>query len=253
MPRPKTYNTEGIVLKHMRLGEADRIITLYTPDRGKVRAVVKGARRAKSRKGGFLQPLTHVRVSIAEGRSLDQVVEAETMASFRAVREDLGLVSIGMYLTDLVDGFSADGAVNPSEFRLLVDALGALESAERPEQLARYFETRLLGVAGFGPEVRQCVDSGEELSARDHVFSCAGGGLVCPECRSRTDGALIHVPMNAIKVLRFFQAADFPQALVLPLKERLIQDLRRVLGVYITYVLEREPRSAEFMHLVSSG
>ena len=119
----------------MRLGEADRIITLYTPDRGKVRAVVKGARRAKSRKGGFLQPLTHVRVSIAEGRSLDQVVEAETVASFRAVREDLGLVSTGLYLAELVDGFSADGAVNPSEFHLLAAALGALESTERPEQL----------------------------------------------------------------------------------------------------------------------
>ena len=89
----------------MRLGEADRIITLYTPDRGKVRAVVKGARRTRSRKGGFLQPLTHVRVSIAEGRSLDQVVEAETEASFRAVREDLSLVSIGLYLAELVDAF----------------------------------------------------------------------------------------------------------------------------------------------------
>lgn len=237
----------------MRLGEADRIITLYTPDRGKVRAVVKGARRAKSRKGGFLQPLTHVRVSMAEGRSLDQVVEAETVASFRAVREDLGLVSTGLYLAELVDAFSADGAVNPSEFRLLVDALTVLKSTERPEQMARYFETRLLGVAGFGPELRQCVDCGEVLSAGDHVFSCAGGGLVCPECRSRTDGALIHVSLNAIKVLRFFQATDFPQALELPLTERLIQDLRRVLSTYITYVLEREPRSAEFMHLVSSG
>ena len=193
----------------MRLGEADRIITLYTPDRGKVRAVVKGARRTRSRKGGFLQPLTHVRVSIAEGRSLDQVVEAETEASFRAVREDLSLVSIGLYLAELVDAFSADGAVNPSEFRLLVGALGALESTERPDQLARYFETRLLSVAGFGPEVRQCVDCGEELSAGDHAFSCAGGGLVGPECRSRTHGALIHVSMNAIKVLRFFQVSDF--------------------------------------------
>ena len=95
----------------------------------------------------------------------------------------------------------------------------------------------MLGVAGFGPELRQCVDCGEELSAGDHVFSCASGGLVCPECRSRTDGALIHVSMNAIKVLRFFQVADFPQALELPLSERLIQDLRRVLGAYITYVL----------------
>ena len=237
----------------MRLGEADRIITLYTPDRGKVRAVVKGARRAKSRKGGFLQPLTHVRVSIAEGRSLDQVVEAETVASFRAVREDLGLVSTGLYLAELVDGFSADGAVNPNEFRLLAAALGALESTERPEQLARYFETRMLGVAGFGPEVQQCVDCGTELSAGDHMFSCAGGGLVDPECRRQSDGALIHMSMNAIKVLRFFQMADFPQALELPLTERLIEDLRRVLGAYITYVLEREPRSAEFMHLVSSG
>ena len=237
----------------MRLGEADRIITLYTPDRGKVRAVVKGARRAKSRKGGFLQPLTHVRVSIAEGRSLDQVVEAETVASFRTVREDLGLVSTGLYMADLVDGFSADGAVNPSEFRLLVAALGALEYTERPEQLARYFETRMLGVAGFGPEMRQCVECGEELSAGDHAFSYASGGLVGPECRSRTAGALVHVSLNAIKVLRFFQVTDFPQALELPLTERLIEDLRRVLGAYITYVLEREPRSAEFMQLVSSG
>ena len=242
------------MLKHMRLGEADRIITLYTPDRGKVRAVVKGARRAKSRKGGFLQPLlTHVRVSIAEGRNLDQVVEAETEASFRGVRENLGLISTGLYMADLVDGFSADGAVNPSEFRLLAGALGALESTYRPEQLARYFETRMLGVAGFGPEVRQCVECGEELSAGDHVFSCAAGGLVGPECRSRTDGTLIHVSMNAIKVLRFFQVADFPQALELQLTERLIEDLRRVLGAYITFTLEREPRSAEFMHLVSSG
>ena len=59
--------------------------------------------------------------------------------------------------------------------------------------------------------------------------------------------------LNAIKVLRFFQVSDFPQALELPLTERLIEDLRRVLGTYITYVLEHEPRSAEFMHLVSSG
>lgn len=240
------------MLKHMRLGEADRIITLYTPDRGKVRAVVKGARRAKSRKGGFLQPLTHVRVSVAEGRSLDQVVEAETVASFRAVREDLGLVSTGLYLADLVDAFSADGAVNPSEFRLLVAALGALESTERPERLAGYFETRILSVAGFGPEMRQCVDCGAELSAGDHVFSCADGGLVGPECRSQSDGVLIHVSLNTIKVLRFFQVADFPQALELSLTDRLIKDFRRVLGTYITYVLEREPRSAEFMHLVSS-
>ena len=197
------------MLKHMRLGEADRIITLYTPDRGKVRAVVKGARRTRSRKGGFLQPLTHVRVSIAEGRSLDQVVEAETEASFRAVREDLSLVSIGLYLAELVDAFSADGAVNPSEFRLLVGALGALESTERPDQLARYFETRLLSVAGFGPEVRQCVDCGDgAFGRRPRIFlrRRRAGGPGVPQQDTRRAGPCVderHQGAAFLSSLRF--------------------------------------------------
>lgn len=253
MARTKTYKTQGVVLKHMALGEADRIVTLYTPDRGKVRAVVKGARRTKSRKGGFLQPLSYIRASIAEGRSLDQVAEAETVASYRAVREDLGRMSTGLYLAELVDGFSADGAVNPTEFYLLVDALTALESTESSEQLTRYFETRLLSVTGFGPELQRCVDCGAELEASDHVFSCADGGLIGPECRAQSESSLIHASMNAIKVLRYFQRADFAHALDLPLTEQLNGELRRVLRTYITFVLDREPRSAEFMHLVASG
>lgn len=237
----------------MRLGEADRIITLFTPQRGKIRAVVKGARRAKSRKGGFLQPLSHVRVSIAQGRNLDQVVEAETVASFRTVRENLGLTATALYLAELVDGFSADGAVNPSEFHLIVGALGALEVTDRPQQLARYFEARMLSVAGFGPEVRQCVDCGAEMSAGDHMFSCAAGGLVGPECHNRSDGQLIQASMNTIKALRFFQVTGLTQALELPLSKRLIEDLRRLLGAYIAYILEREPRGAKFMNMVSFG
>lgn len=253
MASAKTYKTQGVVLKHMPLGEADRIVTLYTPDRGKVRAVVKGARRTKSRKGGFLQPLSYVRASIAEGRSLDQVAEVETVSSFRAVREDLHRTSTGLYLAELVDGFSADGAVNPAEFHLLVDALSALENTERREQLTRSFETQLLSVTGFGPELQRCVDCGDELQAGDHLFSCSDGGLVGPECRTQSDSSLIHASINAIKVLRFFQRADFAEALDLPLTEQLIGELRRILRTYITYVMDREPRSAEFISLVASG
>lgn len=250
MAQKKIYDTQGVVLKHMRLGEADRIVTIYTVDRGKVRAVVKGARRVKSRKGGFLQPLSHVRVSIAEGRNLDQVVEAETVTSYRAARENLALMSAGLYFAELVDGFSIDGAVNPSEFHLLVGGLDALDRTRDPERIARYFETRLLSTAGFGPEIRQCVGCGMDLPAGDHAFSCTEGGLVGAECRSQCEGPFLHASMNTIKVMRFFQAADFSQALDLHLTEPLMGNLRRVLGRYIAHVLEREPNSAEFMHLV---
>lgn len=253
MARTKTYDTQGVVLKHMRLGEADRIVTLYTVDRGKVSAVVKGARRITSRKGGFLQPLSHVRVSIAEGRTLDQVVEAETVAIYRAAREDLARMSAGLYFAELVDGFSVDGAANPSEFHLLVGALHALDCTGDPERLARYFETKLLSIAGFGPEMRQCVACGMDLPAGDYTFSCGEGGLVGAECRSRCEGPLVHASMNAIKVVRFFQAADFSQALDLRLTDGVMGNLRQVLGRYIAHVLEREPRSAEFMRLVGSA
>ena len=172
MPRPRTYNTEGVVLKHMRLGEADRIITLYTPDRGKVRAVVKGARRAKSRKGGFLQPLTHVHVSIAEGRSLDQVVEAETVASFRGVREDLGLVSTGLYL-----GRSRRRVLcRWSRQSLRVQAVGRGDGRARIHRRSpnSWLGTLRRDCWAWRGSARRCGSvwtCGEELAAGDHVLS----------------------------------------------------------------------------------
>ena len=149
MPTPRTYNTQGIVIKDMQLGDADRIVTVYTPDRGKLRAVVKGARRTQSRKGGQLQPLTEVRISIVIGSSLDNITEVETVNSNRGLREDLGLLSQAIYVAELVDGFTADGAVNPREYELLASILAALQVVEDTEQLMRYCEVQLLTMSGL--------------------------------------------------------------------------------------------------------
>ena len=106
--RLRTYKTEGVVLKQMPLGEADRILTILTPDVGKVRAVARGVRRAKSRLGGHLDLLNQVSVSLSKGRSLDAVNEAEAFRSFRVLREDLERVSKALYMAELADGFSVE-------------------------------------------------------------------------------------------------------------------------------------------------
>ena len=251
MARPRTYKTRGVVLKHVTLGEADRILTLCTHDRGKVRAVAKGVRRTKSRLSGHLEPLTHVRVSIAEGRDLDRLGEAETVNSFRALREDLARMSLAVHLCELVDRFTAEGAPAPEVLDLLLTAMTMLEAGEGSPLLLSAFQVKLLGYSGFGPEVRRCAHCASELEPGDHVFSHSAGGILCPSCKVGSGDAVVSAPMNAVKVLRYLQRQPLRAAVSLRAPSELRGQVERLLSAYVTHVLERALNSAEFMKLVA--
>ena len=252
MARPRTYKIEGIVLKQLPLREADRLLTLFTPGRGKLRAVARGVRRVKSRLAGHTEQLTHVRLSVDVGKSLDVVSEAQTIHSFRRVKEDLGRLSQGLYLAELVDGFSVEQSPSPAVFQLLLAALGGLEEGAGGEVLLRYFETALLARSGFGPELQRCVECRRSLDPSDHLFSCDRGGALCPTCRNTSRGPLIPVSLNAMKVLRFFQRESLSKAVRLHASDGVLNEAERLLRAYVRYVLERETKSAEFMKLVAS-
>ena len=252
MARPKTYKTRAVVLKHALLGEADRILTLCTQDRGKVRAVARGVRRTKSRLSGHLEPLVHVRVSVAEGRDLDHLSEAETLHSFRALREDLARMSVAVHLCELVDRFTAEGSPAPEILELLLTAMTMLEAGEDSPILVCAFEVKLLGYSGFGPEVQRCAHCRAELDPDDHVYSSAAGGILCPRCKVASEDALLSVSMNAIKVLRYLQRQSIRQAPSLKVSPELLGQVERLLTAYVTHVLERDLKSAEFMKLVAT-
>ena len=252
MARPRTYKTRGVVLKHAPLGEADRILTLCTHDRGKVRAVARGVRRTKSRLSGHIEPLTHVRVSIAEGRGLDHLGEAETVRSFRALREDLARMSVAVHLCELVDRFTAEGAPAPEALDLLLSAMAMLEAGDGSPMLPCAFQVKLLGYSGFGPEVRRCAGCASELEPGDHVFSHAAGGILCPSCKVGSGDALVSAPMNAVKVLRYLQRQGIRRAVSLRVSPELRGQVERLLSAYVSHVLERDLNSAEFMKLVAA-
>ena len=251
--RPRTYKTEGVVLKQTPLGEADRIFSLYTLGVGKLRAVARGVRRPRSRLGGHLQPLSQVRVSLALGRNLDAITEAETIRSFRRIKENLPRLSEGVYLAELVDGFSVEQSPNQAIYDLLLEALTLLDAGEREGLLARYFELRLLVHSGFGPELYRCVECRSMLEPADHVYSCARGGVLCGECRVVSNEALYPLSLNAMKVLRLFQRESCSKVMGLRLSDALLGEVERLLGAYVRHVLERDLRSAEFVRLVASG
>lgn len=253
MARPRTYKTEGIILRQTPLGEADRILTIYTPDDGKVRAVAKGVRRPKSRLRGHLELLNHASISIAHGRNLDVVGEAEVIRSFRELKADLGRVSIGMYLAELVDGFAVENASSPETYQLLMDGLDWLCRAANAELLVRHFEVWLLDVSGYRPEVVACVGCRAELEPGDHLFACASGGALCPSCRVDSDEALIPLSLRAMKVLRFLQRQpDYGQVDGLKVGRGELRELERLLRAYVRHIVERDLKSAEFMGLVAS-
>lgn len=252
MARPRTYKTQGVVLRHMPLGEADRIVTLFTPDVGKLRAVARGVRRTKSKLVGHLEPLCHVRVSVAEGRVLDTIVEAQIIRSFRELREDLQQVSVAVYITELVDRFTVEQVPNPTLFSHLLGVLVWLQRVEHPEKLLRHFEIWLLADAGFGPEFHWCVECQKDLDPGDHVYSSAKGGLICPTCRINFEESTLPISMNAIKLLRFLQKEEFARVEALDIPDTLLVQLERIMRTYLRYVLERDLGSVKFMSQATS-
>ena len=174
------YRDTAVVLRTIRLGEADRIVTLMTAGRGKVRAVVKGVRKTTSRFGGRLEPITHVSLQLYEGRELDTVTQAETVDHFRAIREDLDRVGRATALLEAVDQVSQEGEANPALYRMLVGALRALAADDSPALVAGFY-WKLLSQEGFHPVLDRCASCGSDGPLV--AFDLGEGGVLCRACR----------------------------------------------------------------------
>ena len=182
---PGSLKTEAVVLRSIRYGEADRVLHLYTPQRGRVGAIAKGVRKARSRFGGRLEPFFHLRLVLYEGRGdLLTVTAAETVASNRGLREQGATLDAAARACDAVARLFEAGDPHPEVFHLLCNELALLAAvpgrAGRANQLA--FRLKLLLAAGLVPQLDACATCGEA----DHLsgFSGAAGGVVCGACEA---------------------------------------------------------------------
>ncbi len=248
MSRPRVYKTEAIVLKHTNLGEADRILTLYTPNFGKLRAVAKGVRKPKSKLGGHVELLTRSAMMFAHGRNLDIVTQSQTIDSFLPLRNDLWKTSCAFYLAELVDSFTEEQDENYPLYRLLLDALHWLENADAGLSL-RYFEIHLLDHSGYRPQLLWCARCTGPLEPVTNLFSADAGGVLCPMC-GHGDPFARPVSVNTLKVMRFFQSSDYASSRRLRIDPELSVELEQVIRYYLRYLLEREVKSVEFLDLL---
>ena len=186
----RAVKTEAVVLRSMRYGEADRILHLYTPDRGRVSAIAKGVRRARSRFGGRLEPFFRLRIELHEGRSeLLTVTGAQTVQGYPRLRGDVRALDGAARACDAVRRLFETSEPHPGVFNLLCRHLALLDqragqasgaSVGRAPALA--FRLKLLLAAGLTPQLGACATCGE----REHLvgFSGAAGGVVCAACEA---------------------------------------------------------------------
>jgi len=246
MAAPRNYQTQAIVIKQSKFGEIDKILTIYTPELGKLRVVARGACRPGSKLGGNVEPLTYSQLMLARGRNLDIVTQSQTIDGFLTLKSDLWLLAYGLYILELVDSFTVENSANRPLFDLLLNALHWLSQADSNEVVLRYFELHLLHHLGYRPELYRCVKCNSPLKPVLNFFSSSQGGILCPNCGQK-DFFSRSLSVDALKILRLWQNCDYATARRVKLRSELSSELEQVLQEYIGYLLQRELKSIAWL------
>jgi DNA repair protein RecO (recombination protein O) len=235
----RAYSTEAVVLRSIRLGEADRVLHLYTEAHGRVGAVAKGVRKTMSRFGARLEPLSHVDLVLHRGRSeLQTVTAAQLVRSHHDAREDYYRFSVGMVGAEAMLRLFTEEEANERAFGALTRFLDLLDetphAADRPtlDPLGLAFQLKLLWLAGYLPHVTACAECGAE---REPLvgYSPRAGGAVCERCAPVTE-ALALAPDGVVGIEALL-ARPLAEAPGLGLSERAKRDALRVITASYEY------------------
>lgn len=244
--RPRVYRTKGFVLKRMDLGEADKILTIYTPLSGKLRAVAKGVRRPGSRLGGHVDDFAYADMLLARGRELDVVTQSQTIDTFRQLREELWRASSGYYVSELVDSFNEERSENQGLFDLLVSTFRLLASESDLATVLRFFELHMLALVGYRPELESCVRCRAAIRPEDNYFSALLGGVVCPAC-GPSEGSAVRLALNPLKLLRHLQRLGAYPAGGFKVDPATRRGAEVIMRGYVEHLLERAVKSTAFL------
>jgi len=247
MSRERSYRTEAIVLRRTDFGEADRLLTLYTRDFGKIRAIAKGARKPQTRKTGHVELFMRTDFLLAKGKSIDIITQAELVEAYAQLRTDLVRTTYAAYAAELIDSLTAEADRDLDKYNLLANALDWISSDNDLLLAARYYELRLLAYAGLQPQLFRCVHCGRLIEEQEQFFSSELGGLLDPTCRSADPNAK-PISAVAVKVLRYLQTRDWETVRVLNLKRPLQAELESLMHDYLRYHLEKNLKSVDFLN-----
>lgn len=228
------YRSEALVLRGMNLGDADRLLTFFTEERGKIRAVAKGVRRTKSKFGGSLEPLTCVHLVYfgKENADLYRVNSADIVRSFDGLRTDLEKWTHSLFLAELIDKLLKEREALPPLYRLALTLLGEIEADGRTEEHLILFQARLLSAVGYRPNLSRCVHCGGDLFEKGGALAAGGQGISCLDCSPGPFGS--RLSPGSLRYLDRATTLDTEKAMRLSIPKSLRGEIQRFLLAYVT-------------------
>ncbi len=232
--RSRSYQAQGIVLRRLNLGEADRIVTIFTREFGKRRFVSKGSRKPGSRSAGHLEPYSRTAFLAAETRGLHIITQAESYETYSMLRSSEVSIAYASLMAEQVDSLSEEDERNVKIFDLLNSAYQLLEDGVDQLRTLLVFELHLLQTQGYRPELYSCINCGNRLATGANGFS-VDGGVVCHRCLPANYSAK-GLSDNAIKLARLIDEGDLGRALTLRTSAATLYELDSALAVYISHI-----------------
>jgi DNA repair protein RecO (recombination protein O) len=247
VPAPRRYVTDAIVLSRFDLGEADRVLTLITPEHGKLKAIAKGVRRTTSRLGGSLEPFAELNIALARGRTFDVVTEVRVGHAWLRLRDSLESAATAWYLAEMADRSLEERHEAREIYALLRRAYELLDAGMAPGRVARWYEMHLADELGQRPEVDRCVECDRTLEATE-TFRWVPplGGVICGRCPGPPSERTA-LSLDALKLLKAYQRLDIEALAALRIPDPVEGEVEAAMRDFMRIALERDPRSLAFL------
>ncbi len=245
--------TESIIISSMNLGEADKLVTFFSLDRGMLKGVAKNARKSFKRFGAGLESFTLSRLHLyeREHQELVRIESAEIIAQHAGIGADLGRAAAGAVMIELVREMAPLGERNARAFLLLSHVLHLLDQGENPSFLLRIFEIKFLSLLGYQPKLDHCLSCGAQPKG-EMVFESMKGGILCSECMVSSGNAQVRLSSGAVGF--YYQALRMEMDKVCRLKPSpgIMRELDQAFSAHTFHILGKRLKSREFLRTINS-
>ena len=247
----RLFRTEGIVLKSMRLNEADKIVTIYSCDYGKIRGIARGVRKTRSQFGSSMENLTIIKVLLYKGKNINTISQSEIISSFFPQTKDLFRYGIAIQCAEIVDKLSIEEDPNRAVYALFKKFLLLLKDEKNPVLLIESFKWKLISLLGYEPELKRCIHCHNVLNNRSHYsFDIRKGGISCISCLDKQGYYQIKITNYHLKLLQRIIDADLEKIHNKEIDQSVLHELGKITDTYLAFHLEVENKSRYFINRI---
>ncbi len=241
------YRTKGIVIGKRDFFEADKILTVFTEDMGKIVVKAKGIKKIKAKMAGHLETFNYVDLELVKGHTFHIVTGAQVIKSFDNIKNDFERIGVFYYITEVLSKILAENAPQRNLFQFLLSITTRLEEENvNFLLLLLFFELNVLDFLGFKPEIVVCVGCRENIRGHHFYFSDERGGVLCETCGD-TDFLSSPISQNAIKLMRLLTTKNFDFLERVKIDDEIAREVKTINAFFIEHILGREIKSAKFI------